>query len=281
MKLTNMLRIKPVAENGASGEIAEIFDSIRLTLGLGNVPLVFRYLAAFPRYLSFLWDQSVKNLEDAVFCREAQESADFARLAISEIYYPSPATRLFLEKIIHRPEEYGLGKFVASTVRVNSQLYLLSLALRESLKGKYLGIKQIGEKLTNEETDQFHDLSEGFFETVKEKPQNRPVSQNKSAGLTTSLYGEFFRFMSWEMDKLLRSEEYLARRVELEKYTLARLHLLPHPLESSLTSMMRETSHEPNFPELIYLIGDLFPTQMPYKLMASTVMKKALNDNKK
>lgn len=138
--------------------------------------------------------------------------------------------------------------------------------------------------MTNEETNQFHDLSEGFFETIKEQPQSRPVSKSESrdlekvnsAGLTTSLYGKFFKFMSWEMDMLLKREEYLARRVELERFTLARLHLLPHPLESSLTSMIQETSNEPNFPELIYLIGDLFPTQMPYKLMAATAMKKTL-----
>lgn len=128
-----MLRIKPVIENEATGEIAKIFDSVRLTLGLGKVPLVFRYMAAFPRYLSFLWNQSVKNLENASFRREAQETADFALQAINEIYFPSPATRLFLEKMTNRPEEYGLGRFVCSSIRVNSELYLLSLALLEKV----------------------------------------------------------------------------------------------------------------------------------------------------
>lgn len=284
-----MLSLKPIPEKEASREVAQIYLSIRKTFGLDNIPIVFQYMAVFPNYLDFIWQQALANLNDPEFKNQSKEIEYFAQTSIQTVYTPQTLTKLFLEKIENRAEKFELSKFVNTISQMNASLYLLSLAIRESLKGKYLGIKQIGEKLADEEKSVFNDLSEGFLQSspeTNEKGQNdirlhkeRPLAYKSPQGITTSVFAQFFDIMEKEMEKLLKEERYLTRRVELERFTLSKLHLLPHPLDSSITSIFREAYDNPQFPELIYLISDLFPTQTPFKLMASCVMKESLRFN--
>lgn len=280
-----MFLLKPIPESQADGGTLKIYQSVKQTLGLQNVPIIFQYLAVFPNYLEFIWQQALKNLNDREFINQAKEIENFAQTAINQIYIPSTGSKLFLEKVENRAEKMELSRFVETSLYLNSSLYILSLAIRESVKGIYLGIKQIEEKVEEKEKIIFNDLSEGFFSEdipkneqplIKKNTVSQAITTAYNRGLATSVYGEFFKFMDWEMEKLVKKEEYLTRRVELERYALSLLSLLPHPLESSFKTVTKQTSQNPLFPELIYLIAELFPTQTPYKLLSSAVMKKAL-----
>lgn len=280
-----MLKLKPIPENEADDEILSLYVSIKETLKLSHVPMIFQYLARFPVYFSYIWDQSRMNLTDSNFIKYTNEIKHFSQGAINQIFMLSSVTKLFLEKMEGRTELYELKKFAENSSEVNSSLYFLSLAIRESIKGVYLGIKQIGEKLDEDEKAVFDDLADGFAfkeESYMERTMNKlatasnQLANREKGSITTSVYGEFFKFISFEMKRLLKMEEYLTRRVELERFALNLLHFIPHPLDSSFTNIIKQTSHDPTFPELIYLVADLFPTQAPYKLMASAVMKKAL-----
>lgn len=280
-----MLKLKPIPENEADDEINALYVSVKKTLNVSNVPLIFQYLARFPVYFSYIWNQARMNLTDTGFIKNTNEISFFSQEAINQIYTPSETTKLFLDKIKGRAELSELKKFCDSSSAVNSSLYLLSLAIRESIKGVYLGIKQIGEKLDEDEKAVFNNFADGFSfkeESYMEKTMNKIASTSdqlantQKGSIVTSVYGEFFKFIDWEMKRLLKMEEYLTRRVELERFSLNLLHFMPHPLDSSFTNIIKQTSHDPTFPELIYLVADLFPTQTPYKLMASSVMKKAL-----
>lgn len=283
---SNMLSLKPISESKASGEVVQIYKSIKQTFGLANVPLVFQYLAVFPNYLSFIWQQATKNINDPAFESQTRDIENFAQTAIQTVYIPQTLTKLFLEKIENRAEKSELVKFVGTISKMNAALYILSLAIRESLKGRYLGIKQIGEKLEEKEKTAFEDLSEGFFDTsYNPDKRNAAVGKGSEKGIaaqpkqaiTTSIFAEFFSIMEKEMGRLLKEEKYLTRRVELERFTLLRLPLIPHPLDSSIVTLFKHAYDNPQFPELVYLISDLFPTQTPFKLMASAVMKESLN----
>jgi hypothetical protein len=131
----------------------------------------------------------------------------------------------------------------------------------------------------------FTNIAEGFSsEEMPNKKKSLPnleyrkqtLQQSTQAAMATTWYSEFFKLMDMEMQTLLKKEEYLTRRVELERFALSKLYLLTYPLESSLVTIIKQCSEQKNFPELIYLVSEVFPTQSPYKLMASTVMKKAL-----
>lgn len=281
-----MLSLKPIPEDKASEDVAQIYSSIKQTFGLANVPIVFQYLAVFPKYLSYIWQQALANLQDISFKNQSMEIEKFAQNAIQSVFTPSPLSEIFLEKLEGRAEKQELSNFVKNVSRMNASLYLFSLAIRESLKGRYLGIKQIGEKLEEKEKSTFNDISEGFFAGEKKEdkrntlieahPDKRITVQQKSA-ITTSVFAQFFEVMEKEMKELLKKEKYLTRRVELERFALSKLHLMPHPLESSISTIFTKAYDHPQFPELIYLTSDLFPTQTPFKLMASAVMKESLN----
>lgn len=279
-----MLHLKPIPEAEASEEIIPVYRSIKEILATQSVPLVFQYLACFPLYLFYIWNQAQQNLIDINFQTEAKELLIFSQASINEIYSPSAAAQMFLGKIGERAEKHELGKFVLDVSRMNASLYLLSLAIRESLKGKYLGIKQIGERLEEKEKEIFSDLSEGLMDKINLERENmiqseigKQIVPRDKQGITLSIFAEFFKFMNWEMETLVKREEYLTRRVELERFALNKLPLIPHPLDSSFAIVANQHARDPKFPELIYLIAELFPTQAPYKLLASAVMKKALS----
>lgn len=281
-----MLRIKPITEKDAEGRVQEMYASIRQTLGLQSVPLVFQYLASFPSYFDSIWKQARHNLHDETFQRESREISEFAQSAINSIYTPSHLVTLFLEKIEGGGEKTTLWQFITNLSTVNASLYLLSLAVRESLKGRFIGIKLIGDALDESEKRIFNDLSDGFFPEGGGKEQttsfqnisqsSKDIQNTQSNTLATTTYGEFFKIMEWEMDRMLKREDYLTRRVELERFALSKLHLLKQPVESSFAAVSRFSADNPDFPELLFLIAELFPTQSPFKLLSSSVMKKAL-----
>ncbi|MCL4338374.1 hypothetical protein M1271_01660 [Patescibacteria group bacterium] len=285
-----MLTLKPIPEDKADAQTQKIYHSIKNALSTDSVPLIFQYLANFHSYFFYLWEQARKNLADNNFRRQSDEIKNFSQTAMDQIYKPSESTKIFLEGIEGTGENHELSKFTNSALHLYSSLYLLSLAIRESIKGIYLGIKQIGERMNESDKSVFDDLSEGFTSEINSKydypektvgnellKHETSITKMPGGGLTKNVYSEFFRLMDMEMKNLIKEEAYLVRRVELERFTLSQLHFLPHPLESSFPTVIRQTSHLPGFPELVYLVADLFPTQAPYKLLATSVMQKALN----
>lgn len=275
-----MLRIQPVSEENCSDEVKIIFDSIKESLPINSVPSIFKYLASFPNYLSYVWEQILNNLSDNNIKEYIDTIQDFAFTAMDQIYKPSSPTITFLEGINKSQEQDALLNFSRITSQTNAGLYLFSLAIRESLKGKYLGLKQIESTPTSKE-DVFKKISEDFIaytgikkETMSDlKLIQKDTTQNK---IITTSYNEYFKLMDQDMKNLMKTESYLSRRVELEKLTLSFLNLLPHPFSTSFHTLVKDYVDRKDFPELIYLISDLFPTESPYKLLSSVVMEKSL-----
>lgn len=277
-----MLAIKPVPESEASDEIQSLYRAIKQILGTNTTPLLFQYLAVFPAYLSYIWQQLERNLDDGEFKKQTQEIEDFALSGVSEIYTPNAATKVFIQSIEGRVEQLNLLQFTTSLRHTNAILYLLTLAIRESVKGMHLGIKKLEERVSPQEHRIFEDLTEGFFSPVDTQPSTAltPTQTSVDSGnqqrLATAPYSDFFKLMQWEMNALVKREDYLFRRVALERFALTKLDTLPHPLESSFATVIRYSGGSEHFQELLYILAELFPTQTPYKLSASGVMTKAL-----
>lgn len=274
-----MLTLTPVAEKDASSEIARLYQSIKQSFGIATVPLIFQYLAIFPAYFAYIWQQMATNLADNQYRVFTNDIYTFARQAIDSIYTPSPLTQMIKKQLQESAEAYELLQFINQSTFLHSCLYLLSLALRESVKGTHFGVKQLPRQASRAETTIFEDITEGFTtETKSEKETVVPTSIAKrgAASLTTSFTKKYFDSIRLEMDSLIKREEYLIRRVALEKFALTKLPLLPHPFESSIKTIFQKTSNDPSYPELIYLLAELFPTQAPFRLMATAVMKRTL-----
>lgn len=280
-----MLRIVPVPEHKATGQIKELYASIKAATGADSVPLVFQYLAVFPDYVHFLWEQISPNLTDPAFQSQTRDIIRFGQTAISGVYSPSPIMELLQQRINNRPEHEQLMRMTQQLQGMNASLYFLSLAIRESLKGKYLGIKQIGAHLSPEEKRTFYSVTDtavqwsvaGSGAQHSQHSSGLSLRASQSTALAPSLYQKFFHTIEQEMESLMKKESYLTRRVELERFSLAKLQFLPYPLDSSFITMTRKSGEHPQFPELVYLLSDIFPTQTPYKLLTSLVMKHALS----
>ena len=55
--MTKNAVIAPVSEEEAKGRVKEIFDDIKSTLGLSEVPLLYRIIAHIPLYLETTWER--------------------------------------------------------------------------------------------------------------------------------------------------------------------------------------------------------------------------------
>lgn len=276
-----MLRIRPIAENEANPEIKERYQEIKNVLDVQRVPLLFQYLAVFPTYFHYIWEQIDGNVRHPAFRSQVSPIVEFASLAIQSIYSPSPILRVLLEKLKGTAAKEALRTTSSKLLSLQSLLYIMSIALRESLKGKYLGIRQIGKSLSEEEKNTFRAVIEGFEMPITQSSDLSLSSSSKSLasavkGMEVSVIADFYKRIEWEMDRLIKREDYLQRRVELERFALQRLPLLPSPLESSFSTIVLHYGDDPHFAELLYLISELFPTQAAYKVMTAAVMKAAL-----
>ncbi|MBI2617668.1 hypothetical protein HYW55_06045 [Candidatus Gottesmanbacteria bacterium] len=278
-----MLSVTPIPEGKESAEITPIYTGIKKALQTETVPLIFQYLAPFPVYLRYIWEQVKKNIDDPFFGQNAQSLVQFSDDAIQEIYTPSAKTRFTIESIPTSIERDQIRVATQNLQRVTSILYLISIAIRESLKGVNLGIKQIGSRVSNREKVLFEEISNDFIPQERLQ-KNRPSTELEKSHpfLATSNFAKFLKAIEEEMQKLLKQEEYLHRRVALEKFALSRLILLREPIDSSFKTVSQKASSEEGFSELLYILSELFPTQTPHKLLTSSVMIQALrNQNQK
>jgi len=72
---------------------------------------------------------------------------------------------------------------------------------------------------------------------------------------------------------LLKKEEYVFIRLEIEKIILRFLSLLPDLIVSPVNLVIEMTKKYENYPELLYLLSEHFPTTVVQKLMFSGYMK--------
>lgn len=281
-----MLLIKPISEKEATGEVTQIYAEIKNSFNLYHVPLIFKYLAAFPEYLIFIWKQLEMNLNDSDFQNYCLEISHFTQIAIEDIYIPMPSTLEILLKVKNNLQEKELKRFSKETITLNSQLYFFSLSIRESLKGKFLGIKQIGQKVGDREKVILDDMKDEYHTAVNKRENKKDkqnistksnaISKSEKKEIVISYTEEFFQAIKLEMSRLAKMEDYLTRRVELERFAINKLPLIPHPIDSSITAVFKKNFGHPLFPELIYLISDHFPSHSPYKLLTSAVIEKTL-----
>ena len=279
-----MLAYDPISEGDASSEIQTIYSSIKQALDIDFVPLIFQYLANAPKYFTYIWNQSLTTLSSREFASNASEIARFSWDAMSTIYELSSAMKLFLESKSSSSERLSALQYVNTLARVHALLYLLTVSYRESLKGKYLGLTQIPDQFSAEKKERIYDLSEGFLvspsSNISKSSSDDRLTRVNSSSLATTFFPEFFKRATWEMDKLVKTEVYLKARVELERYTLSRLTLLNRPLQLSFTELIQQGVNDKRFADVVYLVSELFPTQAPYKLNASSIMRKALSEEK-
>lgn len=272
-----MLRIKPIAEEQASDQIKAVYADIKKTLNSQVVPLVFQYIANFEEYFVYQWGKIKINIESPYFSEVVKEAVEFSNREVTSIYSPSSKMSHFIHGL-HQEEKEQLHKTIMDLQQLNAKLLVLMIGLREGVKGVIIGQDQILKlDLKQYEVDIFDLFHTKYAQESEIEPASRmlaPLFGNQS--LVISNYPAFFSTIAQEMEHFIRSEDYLWKRVELERIAMREALGLPYSLGTSYQEIMVYAGHKSHLNELIYILAETFPSQFPRLLMTTSVMQVAL-----
>ncbi len=268
-----MLHIKPIHENDASEKVKIVFQDIKYTLKSDVVPLFFRYLANYEEYFLYSWDKIKANIESSYFQDSVKDIHEFSLEHVIDIYSPSRSITRFLGDL--RPEEkMQLHETVSKLIVLNIQLMLLTIGIREGVKGVQLSQQELPHMITRHEKEEVFEV---FAKTSGEEKDMAAASKMLaplfgSQAIMISHYPDFFAHIAHEMGDLIKTEAYLQKRVELEHKGLKKITEFTYPLGCSYAEIAYFAAGQPYFSELLYILAETFPSQFPRLVFTSEVM---------
>lgn len=278
-----MLHLRPIPDDKASDTVVHIYAQIKSTFNSDVVPLVFQYLANFPEYLSYLWEKAERNITSNEFNTSCKDIQQCAHTAIVRTYQPSQQSTELLKHLSYE-EKHTILQTASSLTVLNTKLYVFLIALRENIKGVFVGQKLLSSAV--EKIDTYTMPSSVLYTGLKHANSPDELLWNtmltpfySEKHIQQSHLPEFFTLIDKEMKTLLNTEAYLAERVLLEQKALSAIANFPHPIGGSYQEIIQPTKHKPYFTEMIYLLVDTFPTAFARFLMTSTIMMKLLTNN--
>ncbi len=252
-----------------------------MTLHLNAVPLVFQYIAVYEKYLLYVWERIKRNLESDSFHNSCAELKEITYQTISMLPTPSVQLKNFVQEI-YPGQRYEITEVVNILDDTNIKLMLITIAIRESLKG----IPHIAQLLPDEQKaieehlDSVWQVERKELQGMNHKDvtqANRmlaPLMGNNT--LIVSHYPDFFATVAMEMEVLKDMPAYLHLRVVMEQQTFERIDRFIQPLECSYVDFLRMTEGIPYTDEIVFLLKDTFPSHFPHLVLTTAVMKNAL-----
>lgn len=285
-----MLHIKPIPEEKASDQVKELYTDIKEIFDVEIVPLFFQYLANFEEYFVYSWEKMKQNIESPVFGEFYDEVVKFSHEAVREIYTPSVAMSQFVSSLDSQ-EKKNIAGTILSIEKANVKLFLLTLGLREGLKGVMIGQQLLsayaGEDVIDYEGifDEYINAKEVRQDLLNKKDELESASRMLaplfgSQSLTVSNYPAFFSKVAQEMERLIATENYLTQRVILEHIGLLSVSQFPYSLGCSYQEIAKFAWKRPHFSELIYIMSETFPSTLPRLVLTTALMDYVLNYSK-
>jgi hypothetical protein len=277
------MKLHPVSEETASGEIRVLYQHIRFKLGIDVVPLVFQYMANAQEYACFIWERMLLNLSDPKLIPLRSQLQEFVLSSINLQYRPSQNLQKFTASLL-LVEKDEIRQIATTLLRINTLLFFFSIALREDLKGVSSSNRKL-DVLTTEE-DLLNILAGNPLPTQEEQGKEMQEAIRMltpifgSQGVRIVRFPVFFSLINEEMEKLNQTEAYLKTRVGLEQITILVARQLPYPLDSSYQKFFELVSDDSVAYDLLFLLKHIFPVAFPKLLLTSAVMQKALGDAK-
>ena len=276
-----LLHIKPIAPEHASDEVVSVFRDITESLHITTVPLVFQYIAIYDHYLYYIWDRIKRNLQSDSFHKSCAELKEITYQTVAMLPTPSVPLRNFVQEL-HPSEKYGLTEVVNVLDDTNIKLMLITIGIRESLKGipntmQLLSDKQ---KAAQDDLDAILQIRHVVTHEEDEKEMAQatrmlaPLLGNNT--LMISRYPDFFATVAMEMEVLKNMPAYLHLRVELEHQAFGRIDQFVQPLDCSFVDFMHMTEGRAYTDEILFLLKDTFSSQFPHLVLTTAVMKNAL-----
>ncbi len=280
-----MLHIRPISEDQANQQVAAIYQDIKQTFGVEVVPLLFQYLAGFEEYFLYVWEKIKRNVESSYFADAIAEITLFAEETIPEVYIPSMTMRQFRLQL-PETEVHQLLETIEGLQKINAQLLLLTLGMREGLKGVHIGreflLQQTSGEVYDEVFDQFINskiMRENLYQQKELEGASKMLAPLfGSQALQITHYPDFFGKVAEEMYELIKTELYLSTRVGLERIGVMMVDHLSHPLGTSYQEIATFAGKKAYFHELLYILSETFPTNFPRLVLTTAVMKSILKN---
>ena len=274
------MSITPVYENQANDEVKKDYLKIKQALDLPYLPLFFTYIGAFPNYLNYLTDQLTVVLEHPEFSRLIGELNERIYSLLKSGLFKTEEIDDWLNRYKNSPSFYNFQKDLEKIFAVNIILAFIFIALREALKGWAIAAKQLPSVNTFYTAKKSVGDDKNFiyedFKTLTLTSKSGPVSnsiQKQSFAIEKDLLPRYIFLCQQEFNQQLKKEEFLIMRVGIEKLLLSSLPLIPAKIQSPINVFFGLTEKYKDFPDLLYLICEYFPTIAVQKMLFSGFMK--------
>ncbi len=302
--------MKTIPESQADSKLLGLYEQLKIGLGVGQVPLFFTYLGAFPEYLEYITDQIVANTTDSGFKKLVSQMGTDISTLTHEMLSHSEKQNDWLSRYRNSPSFYNMKEDLQKIHTTNVTLALLFLALREAVKGWAVAAKQLSPDINttsgrgvgiNHEEKEF--VLEGYpFPQAKtsfwqaegasrirswtsqddntqsrqtkltmETTSNLPVKKEAS-GIEKNLFIDYIRLNQEDFFPQVKQEQYVYLRVYVEKILLASIQLLPHKIISPINVVLELASKYKDFPDLLYLLSEHFPTYAAQRVIFSAYL---------
>lgn len=272
--------ISPISENQAESQVRGDYEKIKKALDLPYVPLFFTYIGSFPEYLRYLTDQLVPNLQDPKFTDLSLETEKRILTLIRSSLPQSEEMQEWLIRYQNSPSFYNFQFDLKKIFTVNIKLVFIFVALREALKGWAIAAKKLptsglpsdrSQKTPSQEKDFIFEEVLSLVPTIS--PSASDAVKAKARAIEKDLLPRYITLCQQEFYHLMKQEEFLILRVGIEKLILSSLTFIPDKIVSPINMFYKLNERYKDFPDLLYLMYEHFPTFAVQKMMFSGFMK--------
>jgi hypothetical protein len=283
------MSISPIFESQADEKTKKIYQQLKQAFGVSKPPIFFCYLAPFYEYFSYITDQIIANLNNEKFIEIINETKDIIFKLIKDNFKKSNETNEFLNRFKYSPQFFYFQKNLEKIFDTNLKLTFIFIALREAVKGWAIAAKKIGAKTESsgfsskpkiDEEELIFNLNEVVDLNEQTKTKQKDIQSFSNAiinapfsGIEKDLLPAYLQLCRNDFYFLMKKEEYVFIRLEIEKIILRFLNLLPELIISPVNLVIEMTKKYEDYPDLLYLLSEHFPTTVVQRLMFSGYMR--------
>ncbi|QQG44021.1 MAG: hypothetical protein HYW86_04115 [Candidatus Roizmanbacteria bacterium] len=274
------MAIRPVFEKEANEEIKNLYRKLKEALKLDSLPLFFAYLGAFPEYFRYIAQQIDNLAKNHEFNKLCGETATEIEKELTEKLTISEELENWLNRYKYSPAFYNFQKDLQHIFLSNVKLTFIFIALREAVKGWAVASKKLsGEVKINAQTAKETPQEDFVFDDTYAKNYSIEARKGEIAAagesaLEKDLLPEYLVLCRRDFIDVLKNEDFLRLRVQIEQKFLNDLALLPESIYSPINVVLQYTSKYPDFPDLLYLLTEHFPTYAVQRMLFSGYMIK-------
>ncbi len=251
------------------------------------------YMGAFPDYLAYISGQLTENLKNPSFISLSDQIGNEMIELIKSQFTPGEEIRDWFARFSNTPSFYNFQTDADSIFRTNVKLALIFVALREAVKGWAVAAKKLpaSTRKTGVKETTIVKQDSFIFQDVEESPQiilqnskksetatgtlrvqTNTLARKTGSAIEQDLLPQYLRLCRIEFYEQMKTASFWELRITIEKFILNALPVLPHIVFSPINVVIDLTKKYDNFPDLLYLLSEHFPTYAVQRMMFSGYM---------